>query len=183
MSEEFRKSVLNRVPPLPPTRAPWAEANEADDEEEEEMEEGLGEMAQLGARWVTQPSLLNLTSSLPGTSKRSTRTPQDLSPISASGYFAQALEIDPPGRDTVFRTYHTPPSPPAPPKSGNSGSRQGQGGSGNGTLLICHHGAGASGLSFAALAKAVRDRDAQLGVLAYDARGHGEWYDANLVDS
>lgn len=41
-------------------------------------------------------------------------------------------------------------------------------------MLVCHHGAGASGLSFAALAKDLRDKDAELGVLAFDARGHGQ---------
>lgn len=41
-------------------------------------------------------------------------------------------------------------------------------------MLVCHHGAGASGLSFAVLAKEVRDRDRELGVLSFDARGHGE---------
>lgn len=41
---------------------------------------------------------------------------------------------------------------------------------------MCHHGAGASGLSFAPLAKEVREKDAELGVLAFDARGHGESY-------
>lgn len=40
-------------------------------------------------------------------------------------------------------------------------------------MLICYHGAGASGLSFAVLAKEVRERDAELSVLAFDARGHG----------
>lgn len=40
--------------------------------------------------------------------------------------------------------------------------------------MVCHHGAGASGLSFAALAREVRDSSrGELGVLAFDARGHG----------
>jgi protein phosphatase methylesterase 1 len=44
-----------------------------------------------------------------------------------------------------------------------------------GTLMICHHGAGYSGLSFACLAKEVADMTmGQLGVLAMDARGHGK---------
>jgi protein phosphatase methylesterase 1 len=36
-SELFRKSVLNRLPPMPPTRAPWVQDEE--EQEEEEMEE------------------------------------------------------------------------------------------------------------------------------------------------
>lgn len=63
--------------------------------------------------------------------------------------------MTPPGRDTVFRAYLTPP------KTGNN-------------YLVCHHGAGASGLSFAALAKEVTKRSkGELGVLSFDARGHG----------
>jgi protein phosphatase methylesterase 1 len=115
--------------------------------------------------------------SLPGRSHRAPRITHDLSPISASGFFTQALEVEPPGRDTVFRAYHTPPVPSrAPAGSASTRGPAGRGLSGSGgsgTLLVCHHGAGASGLSFAALAKAVRERDPELGVLAYDARGHG----------
>jgi protein phosphatase methylesterase 1 len=52
--------------------------------------------------------------------------------------------------------------------------------------MVCHHGAGASGLSFAALAKELKGQSGsrsstaedggELGVLAYDARGHGEYH-------
>jgi protein phosphatase methylesterase 1 len=41
MSDNFRKSILNRLPAMPPpmapTRAPWAET---DEDEMEELEEG-----------------------------------------------------------------------------------------------------------------------------------------------
>lgn len=38
------------------------------------------------------------------------------------------------------------------------------------------HGAGYSGLSYAAFGKALAEKgDGKVGVLAYDARGHGEW--------
>jgi protein phosphatase methylesterase 1 len=44
----------------------------------------------------------------------------------------------------------------------------------NASLLVCHHGAGSSGTTFAALAKEVHDKSSgELGVLAFDARGHG----------
>lgn len=76
-------------------------------------------------------------------------------PISASEFFEQAIEVSPPGSDATFRVYLTPP------KKGNY-------------YLVCHHGAGASGLSFAALAKEVTQRSrGELGVLSFDARGHG----------
>jgi protein phosphatase methylesterase 1 len=52
----------------------------------------------------------------------------------------------------------------------------------NGTYLVCHHGAGAGGLSFAALAKEIKKKsNGELGVLAFDCRGHGE-HEAEVVN-
>jgi protein phosphatase methylesterase 1 len=60
-----------------------------------------------------------------------------------------------------MRVYYTPPT---------------TGGAGAGSVLVCHHGAGYSGLSFAAFAREVRDvTRGELGVLSFDARRHGEW--------
>ena len=39
MSDAFRKSVLNRLPRMPPTRAPWADEPKPGEEDEEELEE------------------------------------------------------------------------------------------------------------------------------------------------
>lgn len=40
---------------------------------------------------------------------------------------------------------------------------------------MCHHGAGSSGTTFAALAKAVAElSEGKLGMLTFDSRGHGE---------
>jgi len=91
----------------------------------------------------------------------SSRAPQqDLSPLSASGYFEQALEVNPPGNDTTFRVYLNPTEATKESK--------------HGTYLICHHGGGSSALSFAALAKEIKAKsNGELGVLTYDCRGHG----------
>lgn len=44
----------------------------------------------------------------------------------------------------------------------------------DGTVLVCHHGAGSSALSFACTAKEITDMSrGQCGVLALDCRGHG----------
>lgn len=89
---------------------------------------------------------------------------KDIAPLSASEFFTQALEIAPPHSEATFRAYLSPPTT-AP--STNQRHQQG-------CYLVCHHGAGASGLSFAALAKEVQAKsDGELGVLAFDARGHG----------
>ena len=57
-----------------------------------------------------------------------------------------------------FRVYYTPPK------------------SADGTVVICHHGAGWSGLTFAAFAKEVaRVGKGECGLLTFDCRAHGLW--------
>ena len=90
-------------------------------------------------------------------SRRLKKTPNpDFAPISASGFFEQALQVAVPSRNLDCRVYYTAP--------------KGK----DGTVMICHHGAGYSGLSFACFAKEVTQmtRD-ECGVLAIDARRHG----------
>ena len=66
--------------------------------------------------------------------------------------------MDAVGQD--FRVYYTPPVTKANEP---------------GTVLVCHHGAGYSGLTFALLAQEVTELSrGELGVLAFDARRHGE---------
>lgn len=92
----------------------------------------------------------------------------DLSPISPSTYFAQALQVEPEGYPCKFRAYYTPSTldPTAGPAKGGRKA----------SLLVCHHGAGSSGTTFSALAKEVREKsNGELGVLAFDARGHGKF--------
>ncbi|KAJ7734832.1 Alpha/Beta hydrolase protein [Mycena metata] len=82
----------------------------------------------------------------------------DFAPISAGDYFADALQVLVPARSLDCRVYYTPP-----------------GGRGETTVMVCHHGAGYSGLSFAALAREVRAQGrGELGILAADARRHGK---------
>lgn len=146
MSETFRKAVSARLPQLPPTRAPWADEpppTEDDTDDTEELEKG--------------DSMGELSAALPNSSRYAS---SDLSPLSASSFFAEALEVQPPDNPTIFRVYFTP-----------ARSKRGE----KGTCLVCHHGGGASGLSFAALAKAVGERSAgELGVVALSCRGHGK---------
>jgi protein phosphatase methylesterase 1 len=146
MSDTFRQAMLNKIPRLPPTRAPWADEPPAG--EEEELEDDLGALG-LG----------------PSASSSSSRVTQDYSPISAAAFFDQALEVNPSGSDTTFRVYITAPTAVDTSAKGK----------GKETYVVCHHGAGAGGLSFAALARMVKEVSrGELGVLAFDCRGHGE---------
>jgi len=98
--------------------------------------------------------------------KRSLFGSSDLSPVSASSYFTQALQIDPQDHACSFRAYYTPSVAKATAQPDLKGKKA--------SVLVCHHGAGSSGTTFAALAKEVQDKSAgELGVLAFDARGHG----------
>ncbi|KAG5350325.1 hypothetical protein C0989_011569 [Termitomyces sp. Mn162] len=68
-----------------------------------------------------------------------------------------ALQVVVPSRGLDFRVYYTSPT------------------FADGTVMICHHGAGYSGLTFACFAKEVTDMTkGECGVLAIDARRHGK---------
>lgn len=72
-------------------------------------------------------------------------------------YFAQALQVELPTRGLVVRAYHTP--------------FRGSG------VMIMHHGAGYSALSFGCLAKELNELVGKdVGVLTFDARRHGEHF-------
>ena len=75
-----------------------------------------------------------------------------------TNYFAQELWLEQ-EIDTHTAKYHVYVTPPTDPKKG--------------PLFICHHGAGASGLSFAVFARSLRQRLPNAGVLSLEARAHG----------
>lgn len=64
--------------------------------------------------------------------------------------------------------YYTPPTVAADADQDTSGGK-------NGVVFVCVHGAGYSGLSWAAFAAEVTAQSkGKVGVLAYDARSHGQ---------
>ena len=121
-----------------------------DGDEEEEEADTLGSL----------PSMPPPPTSLPRTGSGSASAKpsylDSYKPVSASGYFDQALEVNVPSAQLDFRVYYTPPKR----KSG--------------TVLVCHHGAGYSALSFACFAKEItRLSNRECGVFAFDVRRHG----------
>ncbi|GAA5944191.1 hypothetical protein JCM1841_006436, partial [Sporobolomyces salmonicolor] len=180
MQRDLLRSRLGRLPNLPPIDAPGAGEELDADEEDEALDS-----------FPTDPSSSASTISRP-LRKRLTR--QDYSPLSAQGYFAQALEVEVPissayvssdpssSSPAHFRVYYTPPAPTAPstrtaptglldPDDGDDDERTGR----NGVVFVCVHGAGYSGLSFACVAQSLVEKgEGKVGVLAYDARGHGK---------
>lgn len=92
----------------------------------------------------------------PSLHSRPRQSTSSYAPISGSEYFSQATQVSVPDSKLEFRVYYTPPK------------------FADGTVMICHHGAGYSGLSFALLAKEIeKASDGECGVLAFDCRGHG----------
>ncbi|KDN38360.1 hypothetical protein RSAG8_09564, partial [Rhizoctonia solani AG-8 WAC10335] len=141
--------------PPPQARAPWAfpEDELGDEEEGEEGEDGLGDLPPV--------RIPGTGSTQPHTNRRATRTAptQDFSPISASGLLTQAAQVSVAESGLDYRVYYTPPTAADP----------------EGTVLVCHHGAGYSGLSFACFAQEVTKlSEGELGMLIMDARGHGK---------
>ncbi|KAK5172316.1 Protein phosphatase methylesterase 1 [Saxophila tyrrhenica] len=89
---------------------------------------------------------------------RPTSSEQPPPPEHWSNYFAQELYLSS-STPTSSATYHVYLTPPTDPKKG--------------PLFITHHGAGASGLSFALLAQNLRHRLPEAGILSLEARAHG----------
>ncbi len=86
-----------------------------------------------------------------------------LDPLPWNDYFARELylKVFRPSENVTYHAYITPPT-------------------GKGPLLVTHHGAGSSGLSFALFASEIRKALPNAGVLSLDARGHGETVVENL---
>jgi protein phosphatase methylesterase 1 len=88
-----------------------------------------------------------------------------------SDYFAQEYYLERRASATTtqakFHVYLTPPKTPKAP------------------LLVLHHGAGSSGMSFALFAKEVRKAMPEVGILAVEAREHGSvvWSSEGHVDN
>ena len=80
-----------------------------------------------------------------------------LDPLPWNDYFTRELylKVSRPTETAIYHAYITPPTDKGP-------------------LLVTHHGAGSSALSFALFAFEVRKALPNAGVLSLDARGHGE---------
>ncbi|SCV73893.1 BQ2448_6323 [Microbotryum intermedium] len=199
MQRELLKAKSSRLPQLPalneqgnefcegdelepggvvPRRTVPVDAHHDDDDEEDEEERDQFPS--------TLPSRTSTTSNRPRQfmSGRTTST-KDYSPLTAEGYFTSALEIDIPESASTFRVYYTPPVHAAPSTSTESiddddgldieAECGGMDAEGAGTVFVCVHGAGYSGLSFACFARQVTEKSrAKVGVLSFDARGHGK---------
>lgn len=128
------------LPPINPT--------EVDDDENHEANDTISALGAMDLNSTPKPSSLSRQCN-----------DVDLTPISASGHFQQAVQVALAEANLDVRVYITPPVP----TNNDAGS-----------IMIFHHGAGYSALSFACLAKAVTElTSGECGVMAFDARAHG----------
>ncbi|KAI5478333.1 Esterase/lipase/thioesterase [Pseudohyphozyma bogoriensis] len=168
MQRDLLKSKLPQLPALSP------EGDELEELEEEELDSFPASLA----RAAPPP-------------RRTIQKGKDYLPISASSYFSEALEVNLAAPSTaVFRVYYTPAIPSKAPIESIPSISDSLGAGpakapwlkptsaedeGKGVLDACVHGAGYSALSFACLAKALKEKSSGMaGVLSYDQRGHGE---------
>lgn len=166
MSDLYRSAIgarLSKLPNLPPIPTPHPDAEE---EEEDEAGDSIGSLPGSGmGPPAMSASIYCLTNGADifcraSHSARTRKSPNaTFAPISAAAFFAEALQSTVPASQLDFRVYYTAPKVK----------------DGAGTVMICHHGAGTSGLSFACFAKEVTDMTGgECGVLALDARRHGK---------
>ncbi|KAI0648689.1 protein phosphatase methylesterase [Trametes meyenii] len=143
MSDLYRSALQARfakAPQLPPLPG---------EEDEEDGRDSLGSLPS----GMGPPAVPSRT---PRAARKHTPNPS-FSPISASGYFEQAMQVAVTPSDLDVRVYYSAPKFE------------------DGTVIICHHGAGYSGLTFACMAKEITDMSkGECGVLSYDCRGHGK---------
>ncbi|GAA5988707.1 hypothetical protein JCM5350_001984 [Sporobolomyces pararoseus] len=185
MNRDLLKSRLGKLPHLPPLSAETSTTTTT--EEDDETEE-------LSDSFPTTSSSDQL--SIRPKKRRGLSSRQDLSPLSAEGYFSQALSVQVPisniypsstttttsssstSNETItadFRVYYTAPSTTSQLVQQQQEEEDEGEGNPNGVVFVCVHGAGYSGLSYACTAKELVEKGGgKIGVLAFDARGHGK---------
>ncbi|KUJ23992.1 phosphatase methylesterase [Mollisia scopiformis] len=165
LQRAFAKAKLSSYPAtMPPTIPPFIEA----DEEEEETGHFDIESAELphdddSSSASSASSASSTGTIIPSQNQKLFARPQGspnkrtMDQIPWTTYFERELFLPSPSADTTIthHVYLTSPIGPSAP------------------LFITHHGAGSSGLSFAALTSELRKRLPNAGILSLDARGHG----------
>ncbi|KAF8134276.1 Alpha/Beta hydrolase protein [Boletus edulis] len=146
MSSLYRSAISARIAKLP--NLPQSDGDE-DYDEPDEIADSLGSLPSPGKMGPPPP--------VSATRSTSIQIPEyaPIRPDAYGQYFAQALQVELPTRGLVVRAYHTP--------------LRGSG------VMIMHHGAGYSALSFACLTKELDEMIGKdVGILAFDARRHGK---------
>ncbi|RMD44822.1 hypothetical protein DV735_g287, partial [Chaetothyriales sp. CBS 134920] len=151
LQRSFAKSILSNLPPDPIPRL----------DEREETEDGIASTSPDDSS-SSASSVDSTDTVIPSSSRnllerpRGTVTRSRLDPLPWNDFFAQELTFN--STSTAGLTHHAYFTPPS---------------STGGPLIVAHHGAGSSGLSFAAFFKSLSTILPQAGILSLDCRGHG----------
>jgi len=151
LQKAFAKAHLSRLPP---------EAPLIFDERDEEEDDSVPEVPPPASPNDSSSSTSSTGTVVPSPSKhlfeRPNSTRSRSGPLSWQDFFGQELFFDRQAGPLTIRhhAYLTPPSLSGP-------------------LIVTHHGAGSSGLSFAAFTSEILKLLPNAGVLSLDARGHG----------
>ncbi|KAF5359517.1 hypothetical protein D9756_002971 [Leucocoprinus leucothites] len=160
MSDLLRSAISARISKLPQGLPVYS--HDEDEDEEAEAAETIGALpgSGMGPPAMQVSNSFDFFQDWPSSrsGQRTKKAPNpEFAPISASDYFKEAVQVAVSARNLDVRSYYTPPK------------------FADGSVMVCHHGAGYSGLSFACFAKEVVDQtNGECGVLALDARRHGK---------
>ncbi|KAK6505437.1 carboxyl methyl esterase activity protein [Arthrobotrys musiformis] len=169
---DFFKAKLAKLPamPPPPLGALPEELEELDMDDEDDLPDAYGDNDEYHEGVLDDSSSASSASSTstiiapPTRPELTARRRNNLEPIPWNHHFSENLHLTPSSNPTShFNAYYTP----------NTGA---------GPLFVTHHGAGSSGLSFAALASEIRKINPEAGIFSFDARGHGGTSTANDQD-
>ncbi|KAK6330283.1 carboxyl methyl esterase activity protein [Orbilia blumenaviensis] len=175
LGRDFFKAKLAKLPAMPPhpLGALPEELEELDIEDDGDYidpPDGYGDGEEYYEGVLDDSSSASSASSTstiiapPSRPELTARRRNNLEPIPWNHHFSENLLLIPPSNPTShFNAYYTP----------NTGS---------GPLFVTHHGAGSSGLSFAALASEIRKISPEAGIFSIDARGHGGTSTSNDQD-
>ncbi|KAF3206465.1 putative carboxyl methyl esterase [Orbilia oligospora] len=177
LGRDFFKAKLAKLPAMPPPplgalpeELEELEELDIEDEDEDDFPDGFGENDEYHEGILDDSSSASSASSTstiiapPSRPELTARRRNNLEPIPWNHHFSENLHLTPSSNPTShFNAYYTP----------NTGS---------GPLFVTHHGAGSSGLSFAALASEIRKINPEAGIFSFDARGHGGTSTSNDQD-
>ncbi|KAL8874221.1 MAG: hypothetical protein Q9174_000413 [Haloplaca sp. 1 TL-2023] len=161
LQRSFAKAKLAGLPlepPIPQSQDTLALVEEENSDElhsfpDSGQDEDSSSASSASSTGTIRPNSKNLFARPTGSKPRK----DALDPLPWTDYFAQEHYLENVGNDetVIHHVYLTPPAPRGP-------------------LFVLHHGAGSSGLTFALLAQQLRKEVPGSGVLAVEARGHGE---------
>ncbi|KAL9629382.1 MAG: hypothetical protein Q9164_006905 [Protoblastenia rupestris] len=159
LQRSFAKAKLAGLPFEPPSPI---NTTLEDDEDDYEQADNVGPLPE-----QAQDDDSSSASSASSASSTGTIRPSP-NPLPWNDYFSKELYLENMTQDhnetIIHHVYVTPPLEKGP-------------------LLVTHHGAGSSGLSFALFASEIRKILPRCGVLSLDARGHGETVVTTPVDN